>query len=135
MKFRSLVRQLLVTVCLATFTGCVEYRHRYADGRDHYIGWPTIKPKLDPQMGSRSKIYSGIGGWTQPYIGGNISRKRLTTNVGVIQYISESSSIEFGYKFHLYTIEDPNISGNGTKIDWYNDDMDDMFYFGGRINF
>jgi hypothetical protein len=135
MKIRSLVCQLLVTVCLATLTGCVEYRHRYADGRDRYIGWPTIKPNLDPQMGSRAKAYSGIEGWTQPYVGGNVSKKHLTMNVGVVQYLSESSSIEFGCRFRAYTIEDRNVVDDDVRIDWHNDETENMFYFGGRINF
>lgn len=122
-------------ICLATFTGCVEYRHRYADGRDQYIGWPTIKPNLDPQMGSRSKAYSGIDGWTQPYLGGNVSRRRLTMNVGVVQYLSESSSIEIGHRFQVYTIDSDNITNDGVKIDWHNDEIKNLFYIGGRINF
>jgi hypothetical protein len=132
MKIRSLVRQLLIMGCLTTFTGCVEYRHKYADGRDQYFGWPVTRSKLDPQLGSRGKAYLTNNDDINLHVGGKGSRRRLTISLGVIQYMSDTSSIEFGYRFEVY---DKNDFSRGILRDWHDSDVSDLFYFGGRINF
>ena len=115
--------------------GCVEYRFDRLPGQDRYIGWVTTRPKLDPKLGSKTKMHFGIPGRTQPYIGGNYSRKRLTMNFGVIQYLSDNASVEIGYRFLLDTIQQDRWSDRTGRVDWHNNDLDDMIYFGGVIRF
>lgn len=128
----ALVRAVILSILL---TSCIEYRFDRFAGRDKYLGWVKTIPKLDPKLGSKGKIYSGISGPTQPYVGGRFSRRRLTINFGVIYYISGTSSLECGLRQRIFQTTDERFGDNTGVINWKDNDDDRMFYFGGRINF
>lgn len=125
---------LALLYCLIA-SGCIEYRFDRLKGQDRYIGWVKTKPRLDPKLGSKGKMYSGIQGPVQPYIGGHFSRRRLTMNVGVLYYLSERTSLEFGYRTEVFTTDNKAFGDDMGRIDWHDNDDDEVFYFGGKINF
>ena len=132
----SWLRWTILACCLAALTSCIEYRLDRLAGPDRYIGWARTKPDLDPKLGSKGKLYTGLGGPVQPYLGGNFSRRRLTMNLGVINYISRSASIEIGYRWNIYTVsENSTIGSRVGNVNWHSRNENDLFYFGGRINF
>jgi len=126
---------LALLYCLVASVGCVEYRFDRLNGQDRYIGWVRTRPKLDPKLGSKGKMYTGIKGPVQPYIGGHFSRRRLTMNMGIIYYLSDSASLEFGYKTEVFTTDDKTFGSDTGRITWHDNDDDKVFYFGGKINF
>jgi len=131
----SFLWRVVLTCCFTSSIGCIEYRFdRFAEG-DRYIGWVTTKPRLDPKLGSKGKMHFGIEGVTQPYIGGNFSRRRLTLNVGVIQYLSDNVSLELGYRTKIFETENRNFGDTVGTVDWHDNDDDNVFYFGGKVVF
>lgn len=115
---------------------CIEYRFDHLGVRDYYIGYVRTIPALDPKMGSKAKLYMGIGGPTQPYIGGHFARRRLTMNLGVIHYLSPRSSIEVGYRTQIHKFEGSRWGDETGNLNWHNSNLEeDLFYFGGVFRF
>lgn len=136
MSLKSLVHRVILACCFTTLAGCIEYRFDHFGGRDQYIGWVTTDPRLDPKLGSKTKLYLGVQGPVQPYLGAHFSRKRLTTNVGVIHYLSRNASLELGYRFNVYVLSEQSTLGDKTgNLNWHSRNENNLLYFGGRINF
>jgi hypothetical protein len=135
MKFRSLARQVLLACCLTSLWGCIEYRFDRFDGQDRYLGWVTTRPDLDPKLGSKGKMFFLPPRHFNPYIGGRFSKRRLTINVGVIQYLSRRASLELGYRRLIFETDNPHFGDGTGSVNWNDMDEDHLFYFGGRINF
>ena len=135
MRLRSLARQALLACCLTSLWGCIEYRFDRLPGQDRYIGWVTTRPHLDPKLGSKVKLYFAPPSRFNPYVGGRFSRRRLTINVGVIQYLSRRASLELGYRRLVFETDDPRFGDRTGNINWNDMDEDHLIYFGGRINF
>ena len=135
MIFRSLIRRALLACCLVTLTGCIEYRFDYFGEQDRYLGWPTIRPDLDPKLGPKGKLFFTPPGYLNLYIGGRFAKRRLTANVGVIQYLSERSSLEFGYRNILFETDNEHFGDITGIVGWHDIDGEHMIYFGGTIKF
>lgn len=131
---KLLVRRVLVACCLATLTGCVEYRFRHLDGRDYYVGYPHTIGRLDPKISSKGKVYLAPRGIANPYVGGKFSKRRLTMDLGVLYYPSLSHSIELGYRMEVWQTNNQRFGDNTGDVRW-DDGSQDIAYFGGRINF
>ncbi len=113
----------------------MEYRFDRFDGRDRYIGFQHTIPQLDPKLGSKGKVYLAPPNHINPYIGGRFSRRRLTINVGVIQYLSRKASLEIGYRSKIWETDNQHFGDTVGNIGWHDNNDSNMFYFGGRINF
>ena len=130
-----LIRRVILACCLVSLTGCIEYRFDRLGGPDRYLGWPTVRPHLDPKLGSKGKLYFLPPRHFNPYIGGRFSKRRLTLNVGVIQYLSRRSSLELGYRRLIFETDNPHFGDTTGNVGWRDQDGTNFFYFGGRINF
>jgi hypothetical protein len=102
--------------------------------RDRYFGNANTKPQLDPKMGPRAKLYATNSGNIRPYIGAEVlHREELLIGLGVIYYLSESSSIEIGYRDSVYETThyfDERDSGNRDD-QWLQ--INPLFFLGGVI--
>ena len=135
MSLRSFTRLALLACCFTSLIGCIEYRFDRFVEEDRYIGWVTTKAHLDPKMGSKGKMHFGIPGPFQPYIGGHFSRRRLTMNVGVIYYLNDDASLEFGFRKQVFQTDNSNFGDTVGTVDWHDNDDDNVIYFGGKMVF
>lgn len=128
MIFWSMSRRLLVACCLTTLTGCVEYRFDQRVGLDRLS---YQKSHQDPQLGPRGKLWLKDSGAARIYVGEDFYRQRhLTIGAGMIYYLSETSSLELGYRSKVW--EEP-IPRELYDIDPW-DETKNFFFIGGRIN-
>ena len=136
MRLRLLARRVLLACYLTSLTGCIEYRFDHFGEQDRYIGWVTTQPNLDPKLGSKGKLYLlPPSRRINPYIGGHFSRRRLTMNAGVIYYWSKRASLEFGIRSLVWETDNTRYGDDVGTIDFHDNDDDQVFYFGGKINF
>lgn len=130
-----LIRWVILACLIVSLMGCIEYRFDRFGERDRYIGWPTTRPHLDPKLGSKGKLYFLPPKHFNPYIGGRFSKRRLTINVGVIQYLSRTSSLELGYRRLIFETDNPHFGDNTGNVSWRDQEDTHFIYFGGKINF
>lgn len=135
MNLRSIAHRVLLACCLTSLTGCIEYRFDHFGEQDRYIGWVTTRPKLDPKLGSKVKMYLLPPSRMNPYIGGHFSRRRLTMDVGVLYYLSQTVSLEMGYRSLMWETDSDHFGNDTGDLTWRDNDADQILYFGGRINF
>jgi hypothetical protein len=65
---------------------------------------------------------------SRTYLGGDFRRKRLTLGLGLVHYMSSTTTIEIGYRAQFYELRDER-----TSIDNWNQ-APNLFFVGGRIN-
>ncbi len=114
--------------------GCVEYRLERRGQPDRYYGWAKTQKNLDPKLGSKGKLYLTDHGRLRPYIGGNLRRNNVRINPGVIYYLSETASIELGWRRELFSVDRYYRDHRIHKVDPFKD-AEEIFYIGGVIRF
>jgi len=136
MRLRSGLTRTLLACFLATLIGCVEYRLERRGQPDRYYGWAKTVKNLDPKLGSKGKLYFTDRGNIRPYIGGNFRRNNARVNLGVIHYLSRTSSIELGWRRSLFSVERYH-NFNNSRVYRVNPfkDAKEIFYIGGVIRF
>lgn len=112
---------LATLVCLTAPAGCVWPHFEQRGGLDQ-----------DPKLGPGYRLsFRQDKSKTQAYVGGEVYRQtRLTIGTGVIHSLSDSSSLEIGYRSMLWRNEDAPMI---IDIDPW-EETQGMFFIGGRIN-
>lgn len=114
--------------------GCVEYRLERRGQPDRYYGWAKTQRNLDPRLGSKGKLYLTDRGRLRPYIGGNLRRNNVRINPGVIYYLSNTASIELGWRKSLFSVERYYDDNRIHTVNLFKD-AEELFYIGGVIRF
>jgi len=134
------MKKILLWMLLLLLTGCIEYRWEARNALpERYFATPYNnnegRSKQDPRLGSKARVYLNNRGNVRFYIGGHYSKTRLTGNMGMIYYPTRMISYEIGYRSFLQEFSD-HYSDHSTRVTWYNDEnMENMFYIGGKIRF
>ncbi len=106
----------LLLAALLLFPSCIEYRLSRPGMPDKYIGWSNTKPKLDPMIGPKTKLWLVDQSKFRAYLGGDlIHREELLMGLGVVYYASENKSFEIGIRDSVYKNTDL-LDGYGEGI-------------------